>query len=565
MIVKTLALLIFYFLIFYSVIGYGYIFSTIINKSSDYKLTGKFQDYGLIGIFGLVAKTIISYSTILIFPHNYLHNIIILFFCLILFIYFLIKTKKKNFFLVNLILLLFFIALIVQKNHDDFYYYHFWYSLSLTENKIQLGLGNLDHGYKHHSSIFFLNSLFFLPFIKFYLFHLSGLLVLLFFNLVCIGNIIQNINLKIINPINFLYLIFFVYINIKFSRIADYGTDLQGQLLLIIAFIKIIELFFVKKNLNNYQFEFKFIFLIIIYAISLKSYFIINLIIIPLLIYIFGYKFFFRFINKIYLFFLILIGLFPLLSNFFYTGCFLYPLAFTCFENFSWALDIGVVKKLSVYYEIWSKSLSNPNFRAENPEILLKNFQWVNYWLKDYFIKKFIDEFFIILFVCIIFLIFFYKGKKIKSNININFNYYYIPLIFFFIIWFLYHPALRYGGYYLLSFLIFLPTIQFLCNRKFEKKYIKNSILTLLIIAILVFQIKNYARINYEFKRYDFSNFPFFYFKEDTSYKKIDIGDGIYVSVASSSCMGAPTICLAGGIGKLKGKKYLGYNFYIIK
>lgn len=565
MITKTLSLLIFYILIFYSVIGYGFLFSRIINKDSDYKLIGNFEDYGLIGIFGLVILTIISYSTILFLPHDYLHNLIILFFGLILFIFFLNKIRKKNFFLVNIILFFFFIALIIHKNHDDFYYYHFWYSLSLTENKIQFGLGNLDHGYKHHSSIFFLNSLFFLPVIKFNLFHITGLLTLIFFNLVCFGNIIKNINSKIINPVSFLYLIFFVFINIKFSRIAEYGTDLQGQLLLIITFIKIIELFFINNNLKKFQFEVKFIFLIIIYAISLKSYFIVNLIIIPFLIYMIGIKFFLKSINKIYLFFSILIVIFPLFANFFYTGCFLYPLVFTCFENLSWALDIEVVKKLSMYYEIWSKSLSNPNFRAENPEILLKNFRWVNYWLKDYFIKKFIDQFFIILFISVAFLTIFYKGKKIKSNNNLNFNYYYIFLIFFFIIWFTHHPALRYGGYYLLSFLIFLPTIQFLSNRKFELKYIKNSILILLVITVLIFQVKNYLRINSEFKKYNFSNFPFYYFEDDASYKMVDIGDEIYVSVAKSSCMGAPTICLSNSIGKLKGRKYFGYNFYLMK
>lgn len=563
MIAKIFSLLIFYILIFYSVIGYGFLFSTIINKNSDCKLTGNFEDYGLIGIFGLVILTIISYSTILFFSHNYFHNIIILFIGLFFFILFLTKIKKKNFLFINLILLLFFIALILYKNHDDFYYYHFWYSLSLTENKIQFGLGNLDHGYKHHSSIFFLNSLFFFPIIKFYLFHITGLLTLIFFNLVSFGNIIKNINSKTINPISFLYLIFFVYINIKFSRLADYGTDLQGQLLLIITYIKIIDIFFIKKNLKNFQFEFKFILLIIVYCISLKSYFIINLIIIPFLIYIIGFKFFLKSINMIYIFFLILIGIFPLFTNFFYTGCFLYPLAFTCFENFSWALDIEVVNKLSKYYEIWSKSLSNPNFRAENPEILLKNFGWVNYWLKDYFIKKFIDEFFTIFFVGTIFLAIFYKGKKTKTNIN--FSYCYIFLILFFIIWFLYHPALRYGGYYLLSFLMFLPIIQFLCNRKFELKFIKNSVLTLLVISIFIFQFKNYTRIYLDFKRNGFESFPFFNFKEGGSFKKVNIGDEIYVSVANSSCMGAPTICLVGGIGELRGKRHFGYNFYLMK
>lgn len=97
MITKTLSLLIFYILIFYSVIGYGFLFSRIINKDSDYKLIGNFEDYGLIGIFGLVILTIISYSTILFLPHDYLHNLIILFFGLILFIFFLNKIRKKIF------------------------------------------------------------------------------------------------------------------------------------------------------------------------------------------------------------------------------------------------------------------------------------------------------------------------------------------------------------------------------------------------------------------------------------------------------------------------------------
>lgn len=210
---------------------------------------------------------------------------------------------------------------------------------------------------------------------------------------------------------------------------------------------------------------------------------------------------------------MILIGSFPLLFNFFYTGCFLYPLTFTCFEFFSWALDINVVKKLSIYYEIWSKSLSNPNFRAENPEILLKNFGWIFYWFKDYFLKKFIDEFLVVFFISALFFTIFYKGKKIKNNIN--FNYYYIIIIILFLVWFMYHPALRYGGYYLLSFMIFLPIVDFLSNKKFDVNYIKNSTLSLILIAIIVFQVKNYARINYEFKRYDFTNFPFFYFRED--------------------------------------------------
>ena len=71
MTIKILTLLIFYFLIFYSIVGYGYLFSTIVNQKNNYKIKGTFEDYGINGIFGLVALTVISYSTILFLPHNF--------------------------------------------------------------------------------------------------------------------------------------------------------------------------------------------------------------------------------------------------------------------------------------------------------------------------------------------------------------------------------------------------------------------------------------------------------------------------------------------------------------
>ena len=65
------------------------------------------------------------------------------------------------------------IFILVGKNHDDFYYYHFPYILNLTEFPHQIGLGNLNHGFKTHSSIFLLNSMFHLPGTNYNLFHLG--------------------------------------------------------------------------------------------------------------------------------------------------------------------------------------------------------------------------------------------------------------------------------------------------------------------------------------------------------------------------------------------------------
>ena len=59
--------------------------------------------------------------------------------------------------------------------------------------------------------------------------------------------------------------------------------------------------------------------------------------------------------------------------NFFNSGCLLYPVKFTCFENFSWSIPISEVEEMNNWYQQWAKAGANPNFRIENPEIYIKN------------------------------------------------------------------------------------------------------------------------------------------------------------------------------------------------
>ena len=141
-------------LISFSIIGYGSFLLKIIDKNL-LKI-----NLGYIGIIGLLSCTIISYTTIFFVKHGYIHNIILHLIGVLLFFKFISKNEisfnPKVFFITFSIL---FIGLLILRNHDDFNYYHLTYSLGLTENKIFFGLGNLGHGYTHHSSIFFLNSI----------------------------------------------------------------------------------------------------------------------------------------------------------------------------------------------------------------------------------------------------------------------------------------------------------------------------------------------------------------------------------------------------------------------
>jgi hypothetical protein len=43
------------------------------------------------------------------------------------------------------------------------------------------------------------------------------------------------------------------------------------------------------------------------------------------------------------------------------------------------------------WYELWSKSGANPNFRVENTEEYIKNFNWVSRWFSEYFFNKISD------------------------------------------------------------------------------------------------------------------------------------------------------------------------------
>ena len=73
---------------------------------------------------------------------------------------------------------------LLVKNHDDFFYYHFPYILHLVENTHSIGLGNLNHGFKTHSSIFLLSSLFYLPGVDYYLFHIGPAYIMIFSNFI---------------------------------------------------------------------------------------------------------------------------------------------------------------------------------------------------------------------------------------------------------------------------------------------------------------------------------------------------------------------------------------------
>ena len=81
------------------------------------------------------------------------------------------------------------IFVLVAKNHDDFPYYHFPYIHLLTQDSHHVGLGLLNNGFRNQSSLFFFNSLFYLPKIDIYFYHIGAVFFLGFTNLFFLKNI----------------------------------------------------------------------------------------------------------------------------------------------------------------------------------------------------------------------------------------------------------------------------------------------------------------------------------------------------------------------------------------
>ena len=497
-------MLFFYFpLILLSILGYGFFVSNKIIKFNNYNL-------GYQGIIGIFCLLLISYTSTQFLAHNEIFNSLILTIGLILFLLNIkkINSSKKNFKLLLIIFLLSLIFILVGKNHDDFHYYHFPYIITLTEYPHPLGLGSLNHGFKTHSSIFLLSSLFYLPGAKYILFNLAPAYFLIFSNYVFLKLIFDKDVQKNYTFITFLSLSSLVFINIFFYRLGEHGTDRSAMVLIIMLVVNL--LLFVNKSKekidDNYLKIFTIIFTIII---SLKAFYLIYaLILIPLILHVYkktkSIKLFF---NMNLLLCLLLFG-FVLLTNFFNTGCLLFPEKKTCFFNLPWSLSLETVEYLKTHYENWAKAGSGAGYNLTKSDQLdyISNFNWVGNWIDKYFFNKISDLIYSLLFISLFFIGVF-KRSKIKDIFNRQYKTLSFLLLIIFLTWFLLHPTLRYGGYHLFFFLFFIPISIFLEKYSKDKENLNSKIMVVLMITALVFLGRNVSRLIKEYRIYYYQPF----------------------------------------------------------
>ncbi len=518
---------VYYMLILVSVFGYGLFFLKLFKIKLD------LINFGYTGLFGIYILIIYSYFSNFFIAHSEFHNLLVLFIGLILFIY---SIKQKYFLYKNEIIFSFvvfviiFLAVLQFKNHDDFEYYHFPYTYYLTQQSLHIGIGQFNHGFRTPSSIFYINSLFYLPYAKFYLFNFFSLFILGFANIILLKKIHNYFRFvstkdKQLKLTHFLSLLSFIFINIFFYRISEYGTDRAAMILIFLFIIELLNFVNLKIIKTSNLF---YIYLLGALIISFKAFYILYIIfVIPLFFYILKKKknyvktSYFLFFNKYFTLFLVLL-FFIICTYFINTGCLIYPLSLTCFDEMSWSIPLTEVQQMSEWYELWSKGGAAPNFRIDNPETYIKNFNWVSNWIYIYFFNKVSDFILGIILLISIFLFFFRKSFFKKAIINVDYHVYlvYLLILILGIEWFYNHPALRYGGYHIIALLLFIPISVKLGSSQIDlKKYSKISIV-LVSLTIIIFLSRNISRIVNEVEQYSYKPIrQTYYFLNDNHFR----------------------------------------------
>ncbi len=525
MVTNYLLFLTSYFLIVLSVIGHGVlaIKFTKTNVSTD--------DIGFVGLVGIFFLILYSYLTHFFIEHDYLHNIIFIIIGLVSVYYFKVKIlTKKNLIFLFLIFSIIFVAFIIFKTHDDFGYYHFPYSYYLNKFSMIIGIGPLNHGFKTPSSIFYLNSLFYLPHLDYYLYHMGSILVLGFSNIILVSNIKKYLDKKDNNNFFFLNLLAFIFINIFFYRIAEHGTDRSAQILIFLFFIYILSL---REHYEKFDNILPKLIILLSLIISLKSFYILYFIfIIPFIYYILKDNKAYL-IDKIFrnpiLYFSILLGACVMLVYFFNTGCLLYPLQQTCISGIEWGIPKSEVSALNTHYQWWSKAGGGPGYSHEiEKELYIQNLNWLSNWIDKYFFNKMSDFLLSLVFISIVLVIIFRSKKKKLINKNFKINlFYYFCIILLLVEWFYNHPSLRYGGFVIFALIFFIPLSHLLSKYEISQNF-GFKIMIIFFLVSSIFIGRNVDRIFYEqnFYKANFKQNMFFftdkkYFSIDTKLKNL--------------------------------------------
>ncbi len=480
----------------------NFVSKTLLKESSDTSLA-------YFGLVGIITLSILSFILNLFTPLNeIISNFIYIFLILNLFVIKNISLKK----ILNLAkkISLFVILNILILSYSNYYdpdggWYHLPFSRLINDYKIIIGSVSLHPMFGSHSILQYLAASFHNSLTTFngvlYVNALIGTFSLLYFYQKYLVE--KNFNLKI-----FLFIALSLFF-IEMNRVSEYGNDTPAHLFFIIT-IFLTTNFLKAKNLKENRF--KEICLFSIFTFFVK----------PLLIFILFIPFWIFLRKKLftklnfYPFFSMVILAFWLFKNVLLSGCLIYPIKQTCFENLSWYSSdpdfLIAAENSSQFSELHSKGWKNFDknnqffknyaFEKEKKEEYLKSFNWLNTYLEDgyyYNITKKIDYLLIFLSLILIILIFLSKIKNSKKggyslqSLKDEKFIYFLNFIFFTIFIFKF-PDGRYGLSFIFLFIYFIFILLLnLLNLNFSLTTKVTNFA--LIFLFVIFVSKNMNRI----------------------------------------------------------------------
>ena len=461
-------------LMFYS---YGHL---IKNKKSSNKI----ESYNQISILGCILISFIALFINFFFPLNEIFNTILLVLGLIYF--FLIKRvnlKKKEIYYIFLTSLVTTTLLLYSNVYrPDAGLYHLPYTSLLNEHKIIFGLSNIHFRFGMISIMQYLSAI-----NNNILFKDIGIVIPLaslvtFFIIHFFNSTLEIFKKNKTNLKNIFSLFIIIFISYKINRYSSYGNDAVGHL----SFFYLISIMLSakKKDLN-------FISLIAVFAFLNKPTMIVILLF-PLLIFIKNYN-----IKNLRLIYSLssFLFIFWILKNIVITGCAIYPLKQTCFNNLSWT-NIEEIKQESTSGEAWSKAWPDRRNNKISMDDYNKNFNWFLSWKDNHgrYVLKILTPYLMTLLIILYLL---RKEKNSQNNILLKKDIYFIfaltVSIIGCILFFIKFPLFRYGYSYLISSII-LAILAI--SKNFSKiKLIKVSKIIFL-ICLFVILGKQGLRIN---------------------------------------------------------------------
>ena len=469
----------------------GYIFSHIFIDKNDETKNNIFElfFYGsfLLCFLGLFLNFFFSLNEIL--------NTLILILPLIFFLFFFNKKFLRKIFLFSFPISLFFLLTVAYDGtyRPDAGSYHLPYISILNDSKIIIGINNIHYRFGHTSIIQYFSAIY-----NNIIFGEKGIVIplgLIYCNFIgyCIYELSKYKNNNIQKIIIFLIFSFVVF---RVNRYSDFGNDAPANLLffyLIIESIKNSELNIkIKKTIIASTF------------ILLNKVTLLLGVLIPIFLILKNFKLN-KIINKVFIFSLIFVFIY-IGKNILISGCAMFPIEQTCLKNLYWydsnSKRGSNAENARIENEAWTKGWANQKIDKKSYKEYLKNFNWINTWIKSEgkTITKKILPYMIFLVILLIPLIYFElrsKNTKYKDKIFIN-NYIlgFVISILGSILWFYKFPVFRYGYAYLISCLTIGIAIYFK-NYKFFHYQDKFNKITTYLIIFLMFGIclKNFNRI----------------------------------------------------------------------